>query len=81
MLCAVCDSEAMAGEKLKVNRDFYDDKWSKHRIITSLDWSVQVGISVWRVEGDAGRKGGGGEGRGRGRKRERFQHHIITSVD
>ncbi|XP_070174428.1 cytoplasmic dynein 1 intermediate chain 2-like isoform X4 [Littorina saxatilis] len=35
------DDEAMAGERLKVNRDFYDDKWSKHRIITSLDWSAQ----------------------------------------
>ena len=37
-----CDSEAMAGERLKLSRDFYDDKWSKHRIITSLDWSSQV---------------------------------------
>nr|KAG5695079.1 hypothetical protein BaRGS_032572 [Batillaria attramentaria] len=35
------DDEAMAGERLKLNRDFYDDRWSKHRIITSLDWSSQ----------------------------------------
>ncbi|XP_076437427.1 cytoplasmic dynein 1 intermediate chain 2-like isoform X2 [Babylonia areolata] len=35
------DEEAMAGERLKQNRDFFDDKWSKHRIITSLDWSSQ----------------------------------------
>ncbi|KAL8608058.1 Cytoplasmic dynein 1 intermediate chain 2 [Nucella lapillus] len=35
------DDEAMAGERLKQNRDFFDDKWSKHRIITSLDWSSQ----------------------------------------
>ncbi|KAL8606116.1 Dynein, cytoplasmic 1, intermediate chain 2a [Nucella lapillus] len=35
------DDEAMAGERLKLNRDFYDDKWTKHRIVTSLDWSSQ----------------------------------------
>ena len=42
MVIVRCDSEAMAGERLKLSRDFYDDKWSKHRIITSLDWSSQV---------------------------------------
>ncbi|KAK2140507.1 hypothetical protein LSH36_1333g00017 [Paralvinella palmiformis] len=35
------DSGLGEGEKLKLNRQFYDERWSKHRIVTSLDWSVQ----------------------------------------
>ncbi|XP_021377047.1 cytoplasmic dynein 1 intermediate chain 2-like isoform X7 [Mizuhopecten yessoensis] len=31
----------LAGERLKLNREFYDERWSKHRTITSLDWSKQ----------------------------------------
>ena len=40
-LIFVSFSEAMAGERLKLNREFYDEKWSKNRIISSLDWSTQ----------------------------------------
>lgn len=35
------DDDVLAGERLKLNRDFYDERWSKHRIITSMDWSKQ----------------------------------------
>lgn len=31
----------LAGERLKLNREFYDERWSKHRTITSMDWSKQ----------------------------------------
>ena len=34
----------LAGERLKLNREFFDERWSKHRIVTSLDWSTQVGM-------------------------------------
>ncbi len=30
------------GEKLKMSRQFSDERWTKHRSVTSLDWSVQV---------------------------------------
>jgi len=29
------------GEKLKVNRQFFDERWSKHRTVTCFDWSLQ----------------------------------------
>ncbi|XP_064595198.1 cytoplasmic dynein 1 intermediate chain 2-like isoform X3 [Liolophura sinensis] len=35
------DDDQLAGERLKLNRDFYDERWSKHRTITSMDWSTQ----------------------------------------
>src|SRR6218665_1078084 len=35
----------MEGEQLKMNRQFFDERWSKHRTVTSLDWSTQVTIS------------------------------------
>ncbi|KAH3868363.1 hypothetical protein DPMN_031507, partial [Dreissena polymorpha] len=31
----------LAGERLKLNREFFDERWSKHRIVTSMDWSTQ----------------------------------------
>ncbi|QQP32555.1 Cytoplasmic dynein 1 intermediate chain, partial [Caligus rogercresseyi] len=37
------DPEALedkAGSKLSLNRYFYDERWSKNRVITSLDWST-----------------------------------------
>ncbi|XP_045210192.2 cytoplasmic dynein 1 intermediate chain 1-like isoform X3 [Mercenaria mercenaria] len=34
-------NQDLAGERLKVNREFFDERWSKHRIVTSLDWSTQ----------------------------------------
>ncbi|KAL5010426.1 hypothetical protein ScPMuIL_012731 [Solemya velum] len=35
------DDDQLAGERLKLNREFFDEKWSRHRTITSLDWSTQ----------------------------------------
>lgn len=34
--------DQLAGERLKLTRQFFDERWSKHRTITSLDWSIQV---------------------------------------
>lgn len=38
----VCFSEMQAGAKLSLNRQFMDERWSKHRVVTCLDWSPQV---------------------------------------
>lgn len=35
-------SEIQAGAKLSLNRQFMDERWSKHRVVTCLDWSPQV---------------------------------------
>ena len=35
----------LEGEQLKLNRQFFDERWSKHRTVTSLDWSTQVTIN------------------------------------
>ncbi|KAA0713312.1 Cytoplasmic dynein 1 intermediate chain 2 [Triplophysa tibetana] len=35
------DGESQAGSKLSLNRQFADERWSKHRVITCLDWSPQ----------------------------------------
>lgn len=35
-------SEIQAGAKLFLNRQFMDERWSKHRVVTCLDWSPQV---------------------------------------
>jgi dynein intermediate chain len=32
---------ADAGEHLRLNRQFFDDRWSRHRSVTSLDWSTE----------------------------------------
>lgn len=29
------------GERLKLSRQFYDERWSRHRTVTCLDWSQQ----------------------------------------
>jgi len=29
------------GEKLKLSRQFFDERWSKYRTVTCMDWSVQ----------------------------------------
>lgn len=34
--------EIQAGAKLSLNRQFMDERWSKHRVVTCLDWSPQV---------------------------------------
>ena len=31
-----------AGAKLSFNYQFFDERWSRHRTVTSLDWSTQV---------------------------------------
>lgn len=35
-------SEADKGAKLSLNRVFSDERWSRHRLVTCLDWSEQV---------------------------------------
>lgn len=40
----VCCSDMQAGAKLSLNRQFTDERWSKHRVVTCLDWSPQVTI-------------------------------------
>lgn len=38
-----------SGSSLSLCRLFYDEHWSKHRVITSLDWSLQVGPTLFCV--------------------------------
>ena len=33
-----------AGIKLSLNRYFYDERWTKNRVVTSMDWSVRKSI-------------------------------------
>ncbi|EEC12477.1 cytoplasmic dynein 1 intermediate chain, putative, partial [Ixodes scapularis] len=35
------DSDDKSGIKLSLNRVFFDDRWSKNRMVTSFDWSSQ----------------------------------------
>ncbi|KAJ3591769.1 hypothetical protein NHX12_006901 [Muraenolepis orangiensis] len=35
------EGEIQAGTKLSLNRKFVDERWSKHRVVTCLDWSSQ----------------------------------------
>ncbi|XP_035266133.1 dynein, cytoplasmic 1, intermediate chain 2a isoform X2 [Anguilla rostrata] len=35
------EGEVQAGAKLSLNRQFTDERWSKHRVVTCLDWSPQ----------------------------------------
>ncbi|MBN3300253.1 DC1I2 protein, partial [Amia calva] len=35
------EGEIQAGAKLSLNRQFLDERWSKHRVVTCLDWSLQ----------------------------------------
>uniref|UniRef100_A0A8C6Q0G6 Dynein cytoplasmic 1 intermediate chain 2 n=1 Tax=Nothobranchius furzeri TaxID=105023 RepID=A0A8C6Q0G6_NOTFU len=35
------EREIQAGAKLSLNRQFVDERWSKHRVVTCLDWSLQ----------------------------------------
>uniref|UniRef100_A0A673FRH8 Cytoplasmic dynein 1 intermediate chain 2-like n=1 Tax=Sinocyclocheilus rhinocerous TaxID=307959 RepID=A0A673FRH8_9TELE len=35
------EGEMQAGAKLSLNRKFVDDRWSKQRVVTCLDWSPQ----------------------------------------
>lgn len=40
---SLCLRDLQGGSILSFNRLFYDEHWSKHRVITCLDWSPQVG--------------------------------------
>ncbi|XP_055859646.1 cytoplasmic dynein 1 intermediate chain 2-like isoform X1 [Biomphalaria glabrata] len=35
------DDDSLAGERLKLQLEFFDEKWSKRRTITGMDWSPQ----------------------------------------
>ncbi|XP_018584456.1 cytoplasmic dynein 1 intermediate chain 2 isoform X2 [Scleropages formosus] len=35
------EGEIQAGAKLCLNRNFVDERWSRHRVVTCLDWSPQ----------------------------------------
>lgn len=35
------EGEIQAGAKLSLNRQFMDEHWSKHRVVTCMDWSLQ----------------------------------------
>ncbi|XP_053571687.1 cytoplasmic dynein 1 intermediate chain 1-like [Bombina bombina] len=35
------EGDIQAGANLSFNRHFYDEHWSKHRVVTCLDWSLQ----------------------------------------
>uniref|UniRef100_W5LEF8 Dynein cytoplasmic 1 intermediate chain 1b n=1 Tax=Astyanax mexicanus TaxID=7994 RepID=W5LEF8_ASTMX len=35
------EGETQAGLNMSFNRQFYDEQWSKHRVVTCLDWSPQ----------------------------------------
>nr|XP_033801550.1 cytoplasmic dynein 1 intermediate chain 2 isoform X2 [Geotrypetes seraphini] len=35
------EGETQAGARLSLNRQFFDERWSKHRVVSCLDWSSQ----------------------------------------
>uniref|UniRef100_A0A8B9LE79 Dynein, cytoplasmic 1, intermediate chain 2b n=1 Tax=Astyanax mexicanus TaxID=7994 RepID=A0A8B9LE79_ASTMX len=35
------EGDTQGGTKLSLNRQFMDERWSKHRVVTCLDWSPQ----------------------------------------
>uniref|UniRef100_UPI00398F8749 cytoplasmic dynein 1 intermediate chain 2-like isoform X8 n=1 Tax=Pristiophorus japonicus TaxID=55135 RepID=UPI00398F8749 len=35
------EGELQGGAKLSLNRQFFDERWSKHRVVTCMDWSPQ----------------------------------------
>ncbi|XP_065787828.1 cytoplasmic dynein 1 intermediate chain 2 isoform X1 [Muntiacus reevesi] len=35
------EGQIQAGAKLSLNRQFFDERWSKHRVVSCLDWSSQ----------------------------------------
>ncbi|KAJ8796551.1 hypothetical protein J1605_002148 [Eschrichtius robustus] len=39
------DGDVQAGANLSFNRQFYDEHWSKHRVVTCMDWSLQFSNS------------------------------------
>ncbi|NXC16151.1 DC1I1 protein, partial [Corythaeola cristata] len=40
-LCLNPHRDVQAGANLSFNRQFYDEHWSKHRVVTCMDWSLQ----------------------------------------
>lgn len=47
-LCLNSHRDVQAGANLSFNRQFYDEHWSKHRVVTCMDWSLQVRCEVGR---------------------------------
>ncbi|RXN07145.1 cytoplasmic dynein 1 intermediate chain 2 isoform X4 [Labeo rohita] len=45
------EGEMQAGAKLSLNRKFVDDRWSKQRVVTCLDWSPQHPVYCVNVVG------------------------------
>ena len=37
------------GERLKLNRAFFEERWCKNRTVTSMDWSVQVSVTELHI--------------------------------
>ncbi|CAB3988223.1 Hypothetical predicted protein, partial [Paramuricea clavata] len=35
------EGDSQMFDNIALNREFYDEKWSKNRVVTSLDWSTQ----------------------------------------
>lgn len=52
--CFVFPSEIQAGAKLSLNRQFMDERWSKHRVVTCLDWSLQVFFFFFVIKPNSG---------------------------
>lgn len=45
-VCLWISSDHSFGEKLKLQRVFFDEHWSKHRLVTCMDWSKQVNSNL-----------------------------------
>lgn len=46
LCCLNTHRDVQAGANLSFNRQFYDEHWSKHRVVTCMDWSLQVSCEV-----------------------------------
>lgn len=47
LCCLTHLRDVQAGANLSFNRQFYDEHWSKHRVVTCMDWSLQVRVNVF----------------------------------
>ncbi|XP_014663057.1 PREDICTED: cytoplasmic dynein 1 intermediate chain 2-like isoform X3 [Priapulus caudatus] len=50
------EGEKDTGARLSLNRTFFDERWSKHRCVTSMDWSTQYPellVTSYNQNGDA----------------------------
>lgn len=48
LFCLNSHRDVQAGANLSFNRQFYDEHWSKHRVVTCMDWSLQVRCEAGR---------------------------------